>query len=153
MVKGKQMKISDVIKDRIDDAGARYWANDNISEFISEDEKWELIDELEEKFRGVLSSLIIDQSEDPNSIGTARRLAKMYVNETMAGRHDPQPPVTAFPNDDADTRYGGMIVVRSEIKSMCSHHHQPVSGVAYSKVLRTCMSCNLVGDILCKFFL
>ena len=131
MVKGNRMNISDVIKDRIDEAGARYWANDNISEFISEDEKWELIDELEEKFRGVLSSLIIDQSEDPNSMGTARRLAKMYINETMAGRYDPQPSVTAFPNDDADTRYGGMIVVRSEIKSMCSHHHQPVSGVAY----------------------
>jgi GTP cyclohydrolase I len=130
MVKTKE-KISDIIKARIEDAGVRYWANDNISEFISEDEKWELIDELEDKFRGVLSSLLIDQETDPNSHGTARRLAKMYVNETMAGRYDPQPPITAFPNDDADTRYGGMIVVRSELRSMCSHHHQPVTGVAY----------------------
>lgn len=125
------MSISDIVKDRLDKAGQRYWANDNISEYISDDEKWELIDELEDKFRAALSSLIIDQETDPNSMGTARRLAKMYVNETMAGRYDPQPPVTAFPNDDADSRYGGMIVVRSEIKSMCSHHHQPVSGVAY----------------------
>ena len=130
MVKTKE-KISDIIKARIEDAGVRYWANDNISEFISEDEKWELIDELEDKFRGVLSSLLIDQETDPNSHGTARRLAKMYVNETMAGRYDPQPPITAFPNDDADTRYGGMILVRSELRSMCSHHHQPVTGVAY----------------------
>ena len=130
MVKTKE-KISDIIKARIEDAGVRYWANDNISEFISEDEKWELIDELEDKFRGVLSSLLIDQETDPNSHGTARRLAKMYVNETMAGRYDPQPPITAFPNDDADTRYGGMIVVRSALRSMCSHHHQPVTGVAY----------------------
>jgi GTP cyclohydrolase I len=125
------MSISDIVKDRLDQAGQRYWANDNISEYISDDEKWELIDELEDKFRAALSSLIIDQDTDPNSMGTARRLAKMYVNETMSGRYDPQPPVTAFPNDDADSRYGGMIVVRSEIKSMCSHHHQPVSGVAY----------------------
>lgn len=125
------MSISDIVKDRLDKAGQRYWANDNISEYISDDEKWELIDELEDKFRAALSSLIIDQETDPNSMGTARRLAKMYVNETMSGRYDPQPPVTAFPNDNADTRYGGMIVVRSEIKSMCSHHHQPVSGVAY----------------------
>ena len=131
MTKGNKMSISDIVKDRLDQAGQRYWANDNISEYISDDEKWELIDELEEKFRAALSSLIIDQETDPNSMGTARRLAKMYVNETMAGRYDPQPPVTAFPNDDADSRYGGMIVVRSEIKSMCSHHHQPVSGVAY----------------------
>jgi GTP cyclohydrolase IA len=131
MTKGNKMSISDIVKDRLDKAGQRYWANDNISEYISDDEKWELIDELEDKFRAALSSLIIDQETDPNSMGTARRLAKMYVNETMAGRYDPQPPVTAFPNDDADSRYGGMIVVRSEIKSMCSHHHQPVSGVAY----------------------
>ena len=89
MSKGKKMNISDVIKDRLDEAGDRYWANDNISEHISEDEKWELIDELEDKFRGVLSSLIIDQETDPNSHGTARRLAKMYVNETMAGRFIP----------------------------------------------------------------
>ena len=130
MVKTKE-KISDIIKARIEDAGVRYWANDNISEFISEDEKWELIDELEDKFRGVLSSLLIDQETDPNSHGTARRLAKMYVNETMSGRYDPQPPVTAFPNDDVEARYGGMIVVRSELRSMCSHHHQPVTGVAY----------------------
>jgi len=131
MTKGNKMSISDIVKDRLDKAGQRYWANDNISEYISDDEKWELIDELEDKFRAALSSLIIDQETDPNSMGTARRLAKMYVGETMAGRYDPQPPVTAFPNDDADSRYGGMIVVRSEIKSMCSHHHQPVSGVAY----------------------
>ena len=131
MTKGNKMSISDIVKDRLDKAGQRYWANDNISEYISDDEKWELIDELEDKFRAALSSLIIDQETDPNSMGTARRLAKMYVNETMSGRYDPQPPVTAFPNDDADSRYGGMIVVRSEIKSMCSHHHQPVSGVAY----------------------
>ena len=130
MVKTKE-KISDIIKERIEYAGVRYWANDNISEFISEDEKWELIDELEDKFRGVLSSLLIDQETDPNSHGTARRLAKMYVNETMSGRYDPQPPVTAFPNDDVEARYGGMIVVRSELRSMCSHHHQPVTGVAY----------------------
>lgn len=130
MVKTKE-KISDIIKARIEDAGVRYWANDNISEFISDDEKWELIDELEDKFRGVLSSLLIDQETDPNSHGTARRLAKMYINETMSGRYNPQPPVTAFPNDDVEARYGGMIVVRSELRSMCSHHHQPVTGVAY----------------------
>lgn len=131
MVIKTEEKISDVIKTRIEDAGVRYWANDNISEFISENEKWALIDELEDKFRGVLSSLIIDQETDPNSHGTARRLAKMYINETMSGRYDPQPPVTAFPNDDVEARYGGMIVVRSELRSMCSHHHQPVTGVAY----------------------
>ena len=128
----KQTPISEIIRYRIEDAGCRYFANDNIADFIeSDDERWELIDELEGKFEGVLDSLLIDRENDPNSMGTARRLAKMYINEIMAGRYEPQPAVTAFPNDDINNRYGGMIVVRSEIKSMCSHHHQPVSGVAY----------------------
>ena len=125
------MTISDKIKNRLKSNGARYWANDNISSFINEDEHALLIDELEEKFEGVLDSLLIDRETDPNSKGTARRLAKMYINETLSGRYTRSPAVTAFPNDDADTRYSGMIVVRSELLSMCSHHHQPVKGVAY----------------------
>jgi GTP cyclohydrolase I len=58
----------------------------------------------------------------------------MYFNEIMAGRYEQAPDATAFPNDSAD-RYEGMLVVRSELRSMCSHHHQPVSGVAYIGIL------------------
>jgi len=125
------MAISEIIKGRLKNNNVRYWANDNISSFINDGEHGMLIDELTEKFEGVLDSLLIDRETDPNSHGTARRLAKMYINETLSGRYTQPPAVTAFPNDDADTRYGGMIVVRSEILSMCSHHHQPVKGVAY----------------------
>jgi len=52
----------------------------------------------------------------------------------MAGRYNPMPNATAFPNDSID-RYEGMLVVRSELKSMCSHHHQPVTGVAYIGII------------------
>ena len=127
--------ISKVIRERIEAAGDRYWSNDNISNHISEDEKWELIDELQGKFEDVLDSLLIDRHTDPNAMDTGRRMAKMYVNEIMGGRYAPPPSVTAFPNDDADTRYQGMIVTRSELRSMCSHHHQPVAGVAYIGLL------------------
>jgi len=127
--------ISKVIKKRIDDANARYWAGDNVSEFIhDEKEKQLLIDEATEKFEAVLDSLLIDRHNDPNSQGTGRRLAKMYINEIMSGRYNPRPTATAFPNDSED-RYAGMLVVRSELKSMCSHHHQPVAGVAYIGII------------------
>lgn len=126
---------SDIIRKRLDAAGVRYWANDNISDFIYEGEKQELVNELEAKFEEVLDSLLIDRATDPNSQGTPRRLAKMYIDEIMSGRYDPPPPVTAFPNDDSETRYGGMITVRAELLSMCSHHHQPVKGVAYIGLL------------------
>lgn len=112
----------------------RFWAGDNISDYLHEGDKERLIDEATEAFELVLDRLLIDRENDPNSQGTARRLAKMYFNEIMAGRYEPNPDATAFPNDTQD-RYEGMLVVRSELRSMCSHHHQPVSGVAYIGII------------------
>ena len=128
------MNKSKEIIGRLQDAGIRYWAGDNISEVLQEGDKEQLIEEATQKFEQVLDSLIIDRHNDPNSMDTGRRLAKMYFNEIMAGRYDPMPNATAFPNH-VDDGYKGMLVVRSEIKSMCSHHHQPVNGVAYIGII------------------
>jgi GTP cyclohydrolase I len=130
----QEKHLSQVIRQRLQADGKRFWAGDNISAYITEEEKTRLVDELTLKFEDVLQSLIIDTITDPNSRGTAHRLAKMYVHEIMAGRYDPAPDATAFPNDSAD-RYEGMLVVRSELRSMCSHHHQPVVGVAYIGII------------------
>lgn len=126
--------LSQVIRNRLKLNNQRFWAGDNISEYITESEKADLIVEVTDKFEAVLQSLIIDTENDPNSRGTAKRLAKMYIQEIMSGRYDDAPDATAFPNDSAD-RYEGMLVVRSELRSMCSHHHQPVSGVAYIGII------------------
>jgi GTP cyclohydrolase I len=128
------MKTSKRIKQRIEDAGGRYWAGDNISEYIKEGELTELIDELTVKFEDVLDGLVIDRKNDPNSMDTGRRLAKMYIKELMQGRYFPMPNATAFPNHTNEP-YTGMLVVRSELKSVCSHHHQPVTGVAYIGII------------------
>ena len=128
------MSVSETIRNRIKTAGARYWAGDNISEYIHFEEHDQLIDEATSAFEQVLDALVIDRENDPNSKGTARRLAKMYFNEIMSGRYEPAPDATAFPND-GNNAYTGMLVVRSELKSMCSHHHQPVTGVAYIGII------------------
>jgi len=122
------------IKQRLLDANIRHWAGDNISDVLQDGDKEELIDNATTAFEGVLDALLIDRENDPNSHGTARRLAKMYFNEIMAGRYDAAPKATAFPNNTED-RYAGMLVVRSELKSMCSHHHQPVQGIAYIGII------------------
>ena len=128
------MDTSEKIKARLVAAGKRHWAGDNIADFIEEGEKQQLIDELAVKFEDVLKGLVIDTDNDPNSMDTGRRLAKMYINELMCGRYDNMPKATAFPNDSID-RYEGMLVVRSELTSMCSHHHQIVRGVAYIGII------------------
>ena len=126
------MAKSDQIKQKLDEAGIRYWAGDNIYQVLQEGDKQELIEELTGKFNGVLDSLIIDRKTDPNSIDTGRRLAKMYINELMSGRYDPMPNATAFPNHIEDG-YKGMLVVRSELTSVCPN--QPVKGAAYIGIL------------------
>ncbi len=126
--------LADVIRFKMKRDNKRYWAGDNISDYVSEEDKSKLIDEATEAFELVLDRLLIDRETDPNSHGTAKRLAKMYFNEIMAGRYEPAPDATAFPNDSED-RYEGMLVVRSELRSMCSHHHQPVVGVAYIGII------------------
>ena len=130
----KYTRVSDRIREQMKADGKRYWAGDNISSYVNDEDKDQLIDEATQAFEQVLDTLLIDRATDPNSTGTARRLAKMYYNELMAGRYDPTPNATAFPND-TDGKYEGMLVVRSELKSVCSHHHQPVSGVAYIGII------------------
>lgn len=129
-----EKNLAQAIREQMKTDGKRFWAGDNISEYISPTAKEILVKEATEAFEKVLDSLLIDRETDPNSQGTARRLAKMYFNEIMAGRYDPAPDATSFPND-SDDRYEGMLVVRSELRSMCSHHHQPVVGVAYIGII------------------
>ena len=131
----KKPNLSEVLRNKMKQDNKRFWAGDNISEYVNNHSvREQLIDEATKAFEQVLDALLIDRETDPNSRGTARRLAKMYFTEIMAGRYDLAPDATAFPNDSED-RYEGMLVVRSELRSMCSHHHQPVSGVAYIGIL------------------
>ncbi len=130
----KEKNLAQVLREKMRANKKRFWAGDNISDYVSDEDKEQLIKEATKAFEQVLDTLLIDRETDPNSQGTAKRLAKMYFNEIMAGRYDPAPDATAFPNDSED-RYEGMLVVRSELRSMCSHHHQPVVGVAYIGII------------------
>ena len=114
--------------------GVEFFASSNVSGVLNEERLSKLKREAARKFEDVLRTLLIDVDNDPNSNDTGDRLARMYFDEIMAGRYKPQPKVTAFPND-GKSKYDGMLVVRSEIRSICSHHHQPVVGVCYIGVL------------------
>ena len=131
-----KMHVSEAIKQRIKADKAQFKASDNISKYVYDNELPVLVEEVKWKFQKVLDSLIIDTENDPNSKDTAKRLAKMYVYELMSGRYEPMPDVTSFPNE-GENRFEGMLVVRAEIRSMCSHHHQPVKGVCYIGIIPT----------------
>ena len=113
----KECNLADAIRFKMKRDKKRFWAGDNISDYVSLTDKHQLIEEATVAFEGVLDTLLIDRETDPNSKGTARRLAKMYYTEIMAGRYEPAPDCTAFPND-SENRNEGMLVVRSELRSM-----------------------------------
>ena len=68
--------VSVKIRERIAAARKRFNANDNIAPFIEPGELELLLDEVEEKMKGVLSSLVIDTERDHNTDNTARRVAR-----------------------------------------------------------------------------
>jgi len=119
-------KVSETIRQRLELAGARYYANDNISEFIlSDSEIDQLVNEVATEVQGVLNALVIDTKNDHNTQETARRVAKMFVLETFSGRYRPVPRVTAFPNMGYKSLYTtGPISIRST----CAHHLQNIRG-------------------------
>ncbi len=118
--------VSARIRARIVKAKRRFHANDNISAFIEPGELEALQAEVEGKLRGVLESLVIDTVSDHNTQDTAKRVAKMYLNEVFHGRYHPAPPVTEFPN--AAMLNELMIVGPITVRSACSHHLCPIMG-------------------------
>jgi GTP cyclohydrolase I len=121
------------IRERIVSARKRYNANDNISEFIEPGELEGLLDEVTEKMKGVLDSMVIDTQNDHNTQNTARRVAKMYLKEVFKGRYEPTPDITEFPN--AEHLNELMIVGPITVRSACSHHLCPVIGKIWIGVL------------------
>lgn len=125
--------VSVKIRERLLAARKRFNANDNIAEFIEPGELEGLLDEVEEKMKGVLSSLVIDVDRDHNTDTTARRVAKMYLNEVFQGRYVAGPSITEFPN--AEHLNELMIVGPITVRSACSHHFCPVIGKIWIGVL------------------
>ena len=118
--------VSVKIRERIVASRKRFHANDNIAEFIQPGELEQLLDEVSDKMRGVLESLVIDTQSDHNTADTARRVAKMYLQEVFKGRYVQAPEITEFPN--AEHLNELMIVGPITVRSACSLHFCPVIG-------------------------
>jgi GTP cyclohydrolase I len=134
--------VSQRIRYRLHQAQRRFHANDNIADFIEDGEMAELLDEVQEKMVGVLQSLVIDTDNDHNTQDTARRVAKMYLNEVFRGRYVAQPAVTEFPNVEHLNEL--MIVGPITVRSACSHHFCPIIGKLWIGILPNQHS-NLIG--------
>lgn len=125
--------VSVKIRERLQASRKRFHANDNIAQFIEPGELELILDEVERKVQCVLDSLVIDTVGDHNTQNTARRVARMYVNEVFRGRYVEPPTITEFPN--AEHLNELMIVGPITVRSACSHHFCPVIGKIWIGVL------------------
>jgi GTP cyclohydrolase I len=125
--------VSVKIRERIQAARKRFHSNDNIAAFIEPGELEKLLDEVEVKMQAVLDSMVIDTASDHNTSDTARRVAKMYLQEVFKGRYIKQPSITEFPN--AEHLNELMIVGPITVRSACSHHFCPVIGKVWIGIM------------------
>ena len=130
---GSSTPVADRIRERIRRAGARFHANDNIAAFVEEGELEQLRAEVAGKLAEVLRALVIDTESDHNTQDSARRVAKMYLEEVFAGRYVPPPRVTEFPNVRRLNEL--MIVGPVTVRSACSHHLCPIVGRVWVGVM------------------
>jgi GTP cyclohydrolase IA len=141
-VNSSKPPVSEAIRKRLKKAKVRFHANDNIAKFIEPGEMEALLDEVAGKMKGVLDSLVIDTESDHNTHDSARRVAKMYLNEVFRGRYVPAPAVTEFPN--ASNLNELMIVGPITVRSACSHHFCPIMGKLWIGLMPNEHS-NLIG--------
>lgn len=128
----------DVIKEVLVGNGTSLLANDNLysgqcsSHFLSSVPE-RILPDVEKACQNLLEALVIDTENDHNTKETARRMAKMFVNELFRGRYTPMPNLTAFPNE----KHFDQLIVSGpiQVKSMCAHHFMPFVGQAWIGVL------------------
>ncbi len=98
-------------------------ANGNMP--ISGEERTEMVERVEQKLAEIFEILRINRN-DPNSTNSPHRIAKMWVNELLAGRFEPPPTCTVFPNRK---KVDELVISKGiTVMSMCSHHWQTISG-------------------------
>lgn len=130
---GAYLGAADRIRGRLQAAGQRFFANDNIAAFIEEGELDELQAQVQAQMQEVLRALVIDTENDHNSADTAKRVAKMFVREVFQGRYQAAPSSTAFPNVSGLNEL--MVVGPITVRSACSHHLCPIMGKVWIGVL------------------
>ena len=140
--KDQGVPMSQVIRERIKAADKRFFANDNIAEFMRPGEREKLLEEVEKKVQSLLESLVIDIEADHNTRNTGKRVAKMYINEVFGGRYREIPGLTEFPNDKRLNEL--MIVGPITVRSCCSHHLCPIIGKLWIGVMPN-QHTNLIG--------
>jgi GTP cyclohydrolase I len=96
-------------------------------------ERAAMIDAAAQKVAELFDVLQVGHAFDPNTRDTPRRVARMLIDELMAGRYSEPPLLTEFENTQA---FDQMILVGPiDVRSTCAHHLLPIYGHAFIGVV------------------
>ena len=70
----------------------------NSNEPLTQKERDKLIKKAEKAYEKFMDALNIDWRNDPHSLGTPHRVAKMWINEIASGCYTPAPNIRDFEN-------------------------------------------------------
>jgi GTP cyclohydrolase IA len=100
---------------------------------LSSIERAQMVESATQKIAELLAVLKVDCASDHNTRDTPGRVARMFVNDLMAGRFTAPPKLTKFdnPSNLKELIVTGPIALRST----CAHHLMPIYGEAYIGVL------------------
>jgi GTP cyclohydrolase I len=100
---------------------------------LTKEQKESMIDAAATKLGELMDILRVDHRSDPNTKDTPHRVARMYVNELLAGRFSAPPQLTEF--DCIQTSGELMVTGPIELRSTCAHHLMPIFGSAIIGVI------------------
>ena len=103
-------------------------ANQALDTPLTAEQRASMIEAATRKMAEFLEVLGIDHRGDSNTHDTPGRVARMYVNELLAGRFSPPPPITEF--DSVETTEDLIVTGPIELRSTCAHHLMPIYGTA-----------------------
>jgi len=127
------MKFDRLLKETLEDIHNEDHVSGNINTPLRDDafelSNQEKIASIEQDMAHILETLGMDLTDD-SLRGTAKRVAKMFVNELFAGLHpDNKPSASTFENK---YKYGEMLVEKNiTLYSTCEHHLLPIVGKAH----------------------
>jgi GTP cyclohydrolase I len=131
------------IRYRLVTADRRFHANDNIADFVRDGELEELKAEVQAKLQEVLRALVIDTDSDHNTQETAKRVAKMYIEEVFRGPLPADALGHRVPQRRAAERADDRRA-RSPCAAPARHHMCPIIGKVWIGILPNEHS-NLIG--------
>lgn len=110
---------------------------------MKQEEKEQKLKEAALHYGKFMDIVIPGWRERSHSQDTPMRVSKSFISDLCKGLHSETPRITDFTNDE---NYDGIVAqCNIPVKSLCEHHHLPISGFAHVSYLPADKDTRIIG--------